>query len=196
MVTAAEMLAVAAFVEDRHAQAFPSFGSERMGAPVVSYCRIDDRPIRRHDPLDRVDAVVVGDPTLLHEADLLTGLVPAGRVVVNTANRPDHLPAHLAGSWPDGSGRSSLVTVPATELARRTIGRPLPNTALLGALAEVTGVVSLEALCEAIARRFAGPVADANVAAAREAAAAVAARPRTGPVGVAGQTEETGARAD
>lgn len=173
VVTAAEMLAVAAFVEDRHAQAFPSFGSERMGAPVVSYCRIDDRPIRRHDPLDRVDAVVVGDPTLLHETDLLTGLVPDGRLLVNTTRTAEHLPASLAGSW---RGDPGLVTVPATEVAQRTIGRPLPNTALLGALAAVTGVVSLDALCEAISRRFAGSVAEANVAAAREAAGAVVGR--------------------
>ena len=70
VVTAAELLASAAFGEDRHAQAFPSFGSERMGAPVMSFCRIDDKPIRTHEPVTEPDALIIQDPTLLHQADL------------------------------------------------------------------------------------------------------------------------------
>ena len=70
VVTAAELLASAAFREDRHAQAFPGFGSERMGAPVMSFCRIDDKPIRTHDPVTEPDALIIQDPTLLHQADL------------------------------------------------------------------------------------------------------------------------------
>ena len=74
VVTAAELLATAAFSEGRHAQAFPSFGSERMGAPVMSFCRIDDKPIRTHEPVTEPDALIVQDPTLLHQADLFAGL--------------------------------------------------------------------------------------------------------------------------
>ena len=79
VVTAAELLAAAAFSEGRHAQAFPSFGSERMGAPVMSFCRIDDKPIRTHEPVTEPDALIVQDPTLLHQADLLAGRFPAPR---------------------------------------------------------------------------------------------------------------------
>ena len=85
VVTAAELLAVAAFREDRHAQAFPSFGSERTGAPVVSFCRIDDKPIRTHEPVTEPDALIIQDPTLLHQADLSAGLGPNGYMLINSA---------------------------------------------------------------------------------------------------------------
>ena len=87
VVTAAEMLSVAAFSIGRHAQAFPSFGSERMGAPVVAYCRIDDRPIRSHDPVPDTDTLVVQDPTLLHEVNLFAGLHDEGYLLINTRAR-------------------------------------------------------------------------------------------------------------
>ena len=76
VVTAAEMLSLAAFDEGRHAQAFPSFGSERNGAPVVSFCRIDDRPIRLREPVSAPDALIIQDPTLLHQVDVFAGLRP------------------------------------------------------------------------------------------------------------------------
>src|SRR6476619_2865635 len=84
-VTAAELLSVAAFDEGRHAQAFPTFGSERTGAPVVSFCRIDDRPIRLREPITDPDALVVQDPTLLHQVNLFAGLRPDGFLLVNTS---------------------------------------------------------------------------------------------------------------
>ena len=76
-VTGAEMLSIAAFNEGKHAQAFPSFGSERTGAPVVAFCRIDDHPIRAHDPVTSPDAVIVQDPTLLQRPQ--AGASPAWR---------------------------------------------------------------------------------------------------------------------
>ena len=85
VVTAAELLASAAFREDRYAQAFPSFGSERMGAPVMSFCRIDDRPIRTREPVTAPDALLIQDPTLLHHSGLLDGLRPDGYVLVNSS---------------------------------------------------------------------------------------------------------------
>lgn len=164
VVTAAEMLSVAAFDQGLHAQAFPSFGSERTGAPVVAFCRVDDRPIRAHDPVTEPDAVIVQDPTLLRVVPVLAGTAPGGSVLVNSA-RPfadldvDDLVAGL------DAGR--LVTVPATDLARRVLGRALPNTALLGALAALTGVVTLAAVQDAIRQRFDGAVGEANVEVAR-----------------------------
>jgi len=85
VVTAAEILSVAAFAEGRHAQAFPSFGSERTGAPVVSYCRIDDVPIRTREPVMEPDAVIVQDVTLIHQVDLFSGLSNEGYVLINTS---------------------------------------------------------------------------------------------------------------
>jgi pyruvate ferredoxin oxidoreductase gamma subunit len=161
-VTAAEMLSVAAFDEGLHAQAFPSFGSERTGAPVVAFCRIDDQPIRAHDPVAQPDAVIVQDPTLLHLVPVFAGLAPGGCVLVNTS-RPIselHLGPSLEPGLPVDPGR--FVAVPATELSRSRLGRPRPNTALLGGFAALTGLVSLESVQRAIRERFAGEVGDAN----------------------------------
>ena len=157
VVTAAELLSVAAFLEGRHAQAFPSFGSERTGAPVEAYCRIDDRPIRAHEPVLDADALIVQDASLFGSVDVLAGLVPGGLVLVNSARTAAELGlAALPG----------VLTVPATDLARRLVGRPVPNVPLLGAFAAATGLVSLDAVTAAVRQRFSGPVADGNVAAA------------------------------
>src|SRR5690242_10951207 len=123
------MLSVAAFLEGRHAQAFPSFGSERMGAPVTAFCRISERPIRLREPVMRPDALIVQDPTLLHQVNLFEGLDPNGFVLINSARSLDELGIHsfLANLQP-GHAR----TVPATDLALRYVGRPLPNSTLLG----------------------------------------------------------------
>lgn len=154
VVTSAELLAVAAFRDGRDAQAFPLFGSERTGAPVMAFCRIDDRPIRTREPIVDPDAIVVQDPTLLHALDLTT----AHLVLINSSR-----------------GHPNAITIPATEIARRHLGRPLPGAPLLGALAAATGVVSLGALEAAIRERFPEPVASGNVDAAREAYEAAAA---------------------
>ncbi|MFC4119822.1 2-oxoacid:acceptor oxidoreductase family protein [Nonomuraea zeae] len=156
VVTAAELLSVAAFLEDRYAQAFPTFGSERTGAPVVSFCRISDRPIRLREPITEPDAVIVQDATLLRQIDVLAGLRPAGRVLINSTRPADEL--GVIG-W----------TVPASEIALRHVGRPLPNAALLGAFCALTGVLSLESVHAAIRATFPGLVAARNVAAASEA---------------------------
>ena len=173
VVTAAELLSVAAFDQGWHAQAVPSFGSERMGAPVVSYCRIDDRPLRSHDPVTTPDCVVVQDPTLLHLPMVTAGLAPDGYLVVNSARSPEELglPDLVPGRRPE-----RVLCIPAADLARQHLGRPLPNTALLGAVAALTGVVSLEAVVRAIHERFASEVARANESLARAAYAAVASR--------------------
>jgi pyruvate ferredoxin oxidoreductase gamma subunit len=170
VVTAAELLSVAAFHEGRHAQAFPSFGSERMGAPVVAFCKIAERTIRSREPVTRPDAVVVQDPTLLHHVDLFAGLSLSGYVILNSSRSPAELGiSELAERLPPGQ----LITVPATDLARAHTGRPLPNAALLGAFAALTGAVSLASVVRAIRERFPGRVGEANAAAAEAAFAAV-----------------------
>lgn len=166
VVTAAELLSVAAFVEGRHAQAFPSFGSERAGAPVVAFCRIDDRPIRTREPIERPDALIVQDPTLLHQVPVFAGLRPSGYVLINSARGLDELGLDEFAS---GFQRERLLVVPASELARELVGRPVPNAALLGGFAALSGVVSLASVELAIRRRFAGSVAEGNVAAAARA---------------------------
>jgi pyruvate ferredoxin oxidoreductase gamma subunit len=170
VVTAAELLSVAAFDEGKHAQALPSFGSERTGAPVVAFCRIDERPIRTHEPIEDPDALIVQDPTLVHQVDLFSGLGPDAYLLVNTGKELAEL------GLDDVVGRlrpERVRTVPATEIARSCLGRPLPNAALLGAFAALTGVVSLSSVIEAINGRFATAIAEKNVAAAELAHAAV-----------------------
>jgi pyruvate ferredoxin oxidoreductase gamma subunit len=171
VVTAAELLAAAAFTEGRHAQAFPSFGSERTGAPVMSFCRIDDKPIRTREPVAEPDALIIQDPTLLHQADLFAGLTTDGYLLINSA----HTFAELGlGDFVRGFRQDRLLVVPATSLALTHLGRPLPGAPLLGGFAAASGVVSLDSVAAAIRERFTGKVAEGNVAAASAAFAFVA----------------------
>jgi pyruvate ferredoxin oxidoreductase gamma subunit len=166
VVTHAELLAQAAFIEGRHAQAFPTFGSERTGAPVVSFCRIDDREIRAHEPIDQPDAVIIQDPTLLHQVEVFAGLAPDGYVLINSTRSFEELGL---GELADGFSADRLLTVPATDIAREHLGRPLPNAVLLGGFAALSGLISRESVAAAIRRRFPGPIGERNVAAAAEA---------------------------
>jgi pyruvate ferredoxin oxidoreductase gamma subunit len=166
VVTAAEMLSIAAFAQGRHAQAFPSFGSERTGAPVVAFCRIDDAEIRLREPILAPDVLIVQDQTLLHQVDVFQGLRPDGFVLINSKRRFDELGLdEIAGRF----RRERLITVPATEIAMKHLGRPLPNAVLLGGFAALAGLVSFDAVAHAIRSKFGGKVAEGNVAAASEA---------------------------
>ena len=166
VVTAAELLSVAAFREGKHAQAFPSFGSERTGAPVVAFCRIDDRTIRLREPIMAPDAIIIQDPTLLHQVDVFGGLVPDGYVLINTSRTFEELGL---GEFMSGLRRERLCTVPATELALKHVGRAVPNAALLAGFAAVSGRISLEAVNAAIREKFPAKIAEGNVAAANAA---------------------------
>jgi pyruvate ferredoxin oxidoreductase gamma subunit len=173
VVTAAELLSLAAFAEGRHAQAFPTFGSERMGAPVTAFCRIDDRPIRAREPIAEPDALIVQDPTLLHQVAVFSGLSPDGYVLINTERE---LASLAIGDVTDRMAPERVITVPATQLAREHLGRPLPNAVLLGAFAALTGAVSLDALAKAIGEKFSGRLAEGNIHGAEAAFRAVGAR--------------------
>lgn len=166
VVTGAEMLSVAAFQQGRHAQAFLSFGSERTGAPVVAFCRIDDREIRLREPIMAPDAVIIQDPTLLHQVNVFQGIRREGFVLINSSRSLDEL----------GLGELFLMyrherlgNVPASEIALRRFGRPLPNAALLGGFAAQSAILEFGSVAFAIRETFRGRVAEANVAAAQEA---------------------------
>ena len=166
VVTAAEMLSIAAFDQGAHAQAFPSFGSERTGAPVVSFCRIDDRPIRSREPISAPDALIIQDAHLLHQVDVFQGLSAQGYVLINSGRSLAELGvAEVAARLPAGR----MITLPASEIAQRHLGRPLPNAVLLGGFAALTGIITLAAVVQAVHTKFKGRVAEANAAAATEA---------------------------
>jgi pyruvate ferredoxin oxidoreductase gamma subunit len=166
VVTTAELLSVAAFTEGRQAQAFPTFGSERTGAPVVGFCRIDDRPIRTHEPVAEPDAVIIQDASLVHQSEVFGGLGADGYLLINTSWSLVELglDSYVRRFRPE-----RVMTIPATELAMTHLGRPLPGAVLLGAFAALTGQVRLESVTTVVQDRFAGSVATGNVAAVRDA---------------------------
>ena len=166
VVTAAEMLSIAGFQEDKHAQAFPSFGSERTGAPVVSFCRLDDKEIRRREPILEPDCLIIQDPTLFHALDVFQGLRPNGYVLINSLESWDelHITDKIAG-LPEGH----VVGVNASALAKEHVGSPVPNAALLGAFAALTKQITIESVEKAISTKFGGKIAAGNIAAARAA---------------------------
>jgi pyruvate ferredoxin oxidoreductase gamma subunit len=166
VVTAAEMLSIAAFEEGRHAQAFPSFGSERTGAPVVAFCRIADQEIRLREPIMAPDAIIIQDPTLLHQVDVFAGLKKDGYILINTTKTFEQLGL---GDFVRDWHPERLCTVSATELSLKHVGRPVPNVPLLGGFAAVSGIIRLESVAMAIRDKFSGKVADGNIAAATEA---------------------------
>ncbi len=171
VVTAAELLSVAAFLEGKHAQAFPSFGSERTGAPVVSFCRIDDKEIRLREPIMEPDVLIVQDPTLFKVIDVFQGLKRDGYLLVNSNKTFAQLELSQAvARLPAGHAR----IVAASEIAQKHIGRPLPNAVLLGAFAALSGTVHLQSVAAAIRQTFSERIAEANVAAATEAFEATA----------------------
>ena len=171
VVSGAELLSVAAFLEGRYAQAFPSFGSERMGAPVMAFCRIDVREIRLREPVMEPDALIIQDPTLLHQVDLFNGLSRDGFILLNSTRSFAEL--GLAG-FVAGFRSDRLCTLPATEIALKHVGRPVPNVPLLAAFAAITGQIRQDSVLRAIREKFPGAIAEKNVAAATEAHALAA----------------------
>ena len=169
-VTAAELLSVAAFDAGRWAQAFPSFGSERTGAPVAAFCRIDDRAIRLREPVQEPHALLVLDPSLLGLPEVFAGLQPDGVVLINSGRTCAEL-----GLDPVLDARPGVraITLDAGDIARRHLGRPLPNGVMLGGFAALTGLVSIDGVTQALRDRFAGATGEGNAAAAHEAYDAV-----------------------
>jgi len=159
-VVTAEILAVAAFEDGKFSQAFPYLGGggDRRGAPVQAFLRISDRPIRLRSKIHDPDYVLVQDPTLMREVQVDKGLKPGGLLIVNSERDPQEL--GLASSI-------RAVAVPATRIALEDIGRPITNTALMGAFSAITEEVSLPAVLQAIRSKFPGEVGEKNALAAQ-----------------------------
>lgn len=165
VVTAAELLSMAAFEDGKHAQAFPSFGSERMGAPVVAFCRIDERMIRTREAVAHPDVVIVQEPTLLHQVDVFGGLSAGGYVLINSARTLEDLGLdEFLVTLP----YDHVSVVPASDIGLKYMMRPIANTPLLGGFAAMTRMIALASVETAIRRKFPGSLGEMNAAAASE----------------------------
>lgn len=162
VVTAAELIAIAAFYEEREAQAFPNFGVERTGAPIQSYARISDARIVTREQIYEPTVLIIQDATLLDTVDVFYGSTPETTVIINA---PEN-------KWPALTKRfKKLYFTPATEIALKIFGKNIVNTVILGAFAKHTGLVSLESLKKAIAEKFSekgASIIDKNIQAITE----------------------------
>ncbi len=148
--TAALLFGEAALETGKYIQSFPEYGPERMGAPVTAFNRLSDKPIWSHSGIKNPDIVVVLDPSLIEVANATEGLKPDGILLVNTQESPEAVRQRL--SLP---ATIRVYTVDASTIALETVGRDIPNTPMLGALARVTGVLDLESMIEAIRSKLA-----------------------------------------
>ena len=161
-VTSAELMAQAAIGEGKYAQAFPSFGPERRGAPVLSFVRISaNQPIRVRSSITEPDVVAVLDPGLLRIVNVTAGLKPDGIVVVNTSKTPEQLSQEFGI-------KAAIATVDATKIAQEILGVPITNTTMIGAVLKATEIIKLDSLVEPVKHRF-GRLADRNTAAMKRA---------------------------
>ncbi|MFC1943663.1 pyruvate ferredoxin oxidoreductase subunit gamma [Chloroflexota bacterium] len=161
-VTSAELLARAAINEGKYAQAFPSFGAERRGAPVMAFDRINSKkPIRIRAEVTEPDVVIVLDPGLLRFVNVTSGLKEKGTLIINTSRLLQDIESELGTKW-------RLTVVDATKIARELLGVPIVNTTMLGALLRATGLVKLESLFEPLTQRF-GRLAERNINAMKRA---------------------------
>jgi pyruvate ferredoxin oxidoreductase gamma subunit len=154
-VTSAELLALAAIKGGKYAQAFPSFGPERRGAPVVAFCRISDEQIKVRSVISHPDVVLVLDPSILRLVDVSNGLKPEGVLVTNTRFSPEEIKKELGV-------KTRLAVVNASKIAREELGLPITNTTMLGALLKASEVVDKEAMIEPLQERF-GRIAERNI---------------------------------
>jgi 2-oxoacid:acceptor oxidoreductase gamma subunit (pyruvate/2-ketoisovalerate family) len=161
--TASELLGRAAIYEGKYIQSFPEFGPERMGAPVTAFTRISTEPIRMHCAVYNPDVVAVLDPTLLKTVPFTEGLDEKGTILINSKDNPTEIRKIL------NTDKGKVWTVPATEIAIKILGTPITNTAMLGAVARVTGIASLESVEKVVGERFRQDIAEKNFAVIREA---------------------------
>jgi pyruvate ferredoxin oxidoreductase gamma subunit len=165
VVTAAELLALAAFRDGKEAQAFPSFGSERTGAPVTAFCRIDSHPIRSREPVYHPDVLLIQDSTLLHQVDVFSGLAESAFVLINSTRNVEAL--HLTDFVTQHPG-VQMHTLPASDLAMKHLGRPFANIGIVAGYAALTGKVTQASVNQAITEKFPGTIGELNAAVAAE----------------------------
>ncbi len=156
--TASNLLAMAALREGKYVQSFPTFGPERMGAPIMAFTRISDEPIEVHCEIYNPDVVVLLDPTLLGPS-IVKGLKEGGYVILNYTGDVEKLVKSLGIE----KSKYKIYIAPATEIAIKILGRAITNTAMLGALIKATNIVKLESVFEAVKERFPGPIAEKNI---------------------------------
>jgi len=161
-VVAAYLLAMAAFEEKRYGQAFPNFGAERRGAPVMAFVRIDDKPIQRRNQVRHPAFLIIQDQALLQVPGVTDGLKPGGKILVNSTLSNTVLSEQLA--------QKEVIALPATSLANQFLGRPVPNTALLSAFFALTELLSQESLAKVLKKRFKGEVLEKNLQLIQQAA--------------------------
>lgn len=159
-VTAAELLAVAAFEDGKYSQAFPAFGVERRGAPVMAFVRLDDKPIRLRSQVYEPDYVIVQDVTLVDVVNVVAGAKPDGIILINTEKSPASFTLNT---------KASIKTLDATKLAMDIIGKPIVNTTLVGAFAGISGLIRPESIKNAVMERFPGKVGEKNAQAIQAA---------------------------
>ena len=162
-VTAAELIATAAFTAGVYSQSFPAFGVERRGAPVQAFVRFSDEKIRLRSQIYEPDYIIVQDSTLIHDVNVFSGMSDGGIAIINTEKDG-------AYDLPKGV---KLIAIDATKIALEEIGLPITNTTLMGAFAAASGEITLEALEGAIRDRFDKKLADTNIAAAKRAYAMI-----------------------
>ncbi len=164
-VTAAKMVAEIAADRGKCFQAFPEYGPERSGAPIVAFTRLSNNPIQCYSAIEHPNVVLVLDETLLGVVDVTDGAPDDAIIIVNTEKSPEELQRRFSFS-----GRS-LMTVPATKIAKETLGRAIPNTPMVSALSKVTGYFSLdeieEHLTHTFGKKFPEKVVKANLEAAK-----------------------------
>jgi len=166
-VTAAKLVAETALELDRYIQAMPEYGPERMGAPIKAFTRISEDPIDIHCNIETPNIVVILDETLLGIVDVAEGLTPGGAVIVNSCLSPDAISGGLSVQ------DAKIACVDASGISRETLGREMPNTPMLGAMAKVTGILGVEDIVahlrKTFGKKFSQKIIDANVAAVTRA---------------------------
>ncbi|MDA8405945.1 MAG: 2-oxoacid:acceptor oxidoreductase family protein [Deltaproteobacteria bacterium] len=160
-VTCAELVAQAAIGVGKFATAFPSFGPERRGAPVIAFARIDDKPIKLRSKVYCPNVVIVLDPSLLEIANPTEGLGKEGILIINSSESPENIRKQISYE-----GRMALTD--ATKIAKEVIGLPITNTTMVGALVKAAGVVAVDSLIEPFNKRF-GKIAARNIEAMKRA---------------------------
>jgi pyruvate ferredoxin oxidoreductase gamma subunit len=161
-VTSAELMALAAIATGKYAQAFPSFGPERRGAPVMAFLRISDEPVRTREKIYNPNLVVVLDAGLIPISNVEAGIADDGIVIVNTPMSPAELKKNF-------NLKSRVATVDATSIAREILKVPITNTTMMGSIVRVSQVVPLESLEKPIMERFGSSLGEKNFAACKKA---------------------------
>ncbi len=163
-VTASRIIAIAAYEEGKYSQAIPMYGTERRGAPLTAFVRIDDVRVRERELVHNPGISIVLDPLLAKQQSVVDNLLPGGLVILNSTEEPEDV--QLGGDF-------KIATVDATTIALETLGRPITNTAILGAFAKVTGLIKVESIEKALKKNFPGRIGEMNIAAVKRSYAEV-----------------------